>query len=102
MLQQVWYNTKCYTHREGHGWKKVSFDTLTGFPNDIQKILAYKNSDTKTDLMAQLKDNRFIYCKIRKNSLDVPHYFRVYVASSTTPLREHAMSSSTRQQMFMQ
>lgn len=102
MLQQIWYNTKCYAHRDGNGWKKVSFDSLAGFPSEIQRVLAYKNTDSKMDLMCQLKDDRFVYCKVRKNSLSIPKYFRVYVASSMMPLREQAMSSSTRHQMFMQ
>jgi hypothetical protein len=63
-------------------------------------VLAYRSIDSKMDAVIQLRDDRFVYCKARMNSLNQPTYFRVYVANSTTPLREYAMSSSTRHQMF--
>lgn len=99
-VQQCWYNTKCYSYNDGHGWKKTSFDRLAGFPQEIQQVLAYRSTDSKMDAVIQLCDDRFVYCKARMNSLSQPAYFRVYVAASTTPLREQAMSLSTRHQMF--
>jgi hypothetical protein len=100
LLQQCWYASKFYSYQEGNGWKHTTLDTITGFPQHIQQVLAYRKTDANFDLLCQLQDNRFLYCKVRSNSAFVPNYLRIYVASSTTPLREQVMSASTRHQMM--
>ena len=99
-LQQCWYASKFYSYQEGNGWKQISLDTVQGFPQNIEQVLAYRKTDANFDLLCQLQDNRFLYCKVRSNSVFVPNYLRIYVASSTTPLREQVMSASTRHQMM--